>query len=370
LQVGEARPTVDVALVMPNFFGGGAERMMVRMARGLSELGHTVEIVVLADSGPFRKELGPKVAIIDLKSVHMRRSLGPLVRYLRSRRPATVLVTLEHAISAVLVARALSGVPVRVVARVATHLSARQPEGLLGQVSSLAGRLLLRQADAVIAVSRGVADDVVVWAKVPAEKVFPVYSPLVEDELNWLAGQDVEHPFMRGGGEPVLLAVGRLVKAKDYPTMLRALLLLRTKRPVRLVILGEGPERQQLEQFVGDHDLKNVVSLPGFVENPFAYMRQASVFALSSVREGLPGALVQAMACGCPVVSTDCPSGPREILDGGRLGELVPVGDASALAEAIERALDRPRDPEVLRRRAKEFSVSRAVARYEEILWP
>ena len=360
--------TVDVAVMIPNFFGGGAERMMVRIARGLRERGHSIEMVVCSDVGPFGKELGPDVPIIDLKSVQMRRSVGPIVRYLRQRRPLAVLVTLEHMTVTVLLASILARVRVRVVPRIATHLSACKRFGIRGMVQGVATRFLLRRADNLIAVSRGVAEDVIGWARVAPDKVHTIYSPFVDSELEFLAGQGAAHPFFSRADPCVVLAAGRLESVKDYPTLLEAFARVHSKRSPRLIILGEGPERNNLERLIRHHGLGDKVSLPGFVSNPFSYMARAAVFVLTSTREGLPGVLVQAMACGCPVVSTDCPSGPREILEGGRFGALVPVGDAEALAKAIELTIEAPRAPDLLRRRAQEFSAEVSIARHEIVL--
>lgn len=341
---------------------------MVRVARGLRDLGHDVEMVVCSDTGPFGAELGAEVPVVNLKSLHMRRSIGPIVHYLRARRPRTVLVTLDHMILTVLIARAISRVPVRVVAREANHFSARKPQGIKARLLSKAFLAALRRADDVIAVSEGVSTDLRIYGKVARDKLHTIYNPVVDEELERKAKLDVSHPFLGDGVSPVILAAGRLIEQKDFPTLLRALRELRETQAARLIILGEGPERQKLEKLVGELGLAGAVSLPGFVENPFGFMRRASAFVLSSAWEGLPGVLVQAMACGCPVVSTDCRSGPDEILDNGRFGELVPVGDSSALAAAIVRTLKAPPDSEVLRARANEFSVERSLARYEELL--
>ena len=170
------------------------------------------------------------------------------------------------------------------------------------------------------------------------------------------------------GAPPLLLAAGRLAPAKDFATLLRAFARVRARRPVHLVILGEGGLRHTLEKQLRELGIEADVELHGFVDNPFAWMSRASLFVLSSAWEGSPGVLVEAMACGCPVVSTDCPSGPDEILDGGRYGRLVPVGDAAALTEAIATTLDATIDREALRARAREFDVDRAIERYLDVL--
>ena len=195
------------------------------------------------------------------------------------------------------------------------------------------------------------------------------------DEL--IAGQSepVDHPWFQPGTPPVIMSAGRLGRAKDHPTLIRAFARVRRARLARLVIFGQGTSDAKtarsvtaLQALAGELGVADDVALPGFVANPFAYMARAAVFALSSINEGLPGVLIQAMACGCPVVSTDCPSGPAEILAGGRYGRLVPPGDDAALAAAILATLDAPPAAMSLRARAGFFSVERAVAQYERVM--
>jgi glycosyltransferase involved in cell wall biosynthesis len=195
-----------------------------------------------------------------------------------------------------------------------------------------------------------------------------VYNPVVTPELLAQAEAIAPHPWLQDGGPPVVLGVGRLVDQKGFATLLEAVARLRRERPLRLLVLGEGRRRGALERQARRLGLGADFALPGFAPNPFAYMARAGVFVLSSVYEGLPGVLIQALACGCPVVSTDCPDGPREILAGGEYGPLVPVGDAAALAAAIGRVLDAPPDRERLRRRGQAFGVEPAVLAYLEVV--
>jgi glycosyltransferase involved in cell wall biosynthesis len=174
---------------------------------------------------------------------------------------------------------------------------------------------------------------------IPIQKVHVIYNPVVSPELYEKADAPLEHPWFRSNQPPVILGVGRHRPQKGFDTLLRAFARVRQETPARLVILGEGPERPNLERLASELGVAADVDMPGFDPNPFRYMRRAGVFVLSSRYEGLPNVLIQALACGCPVVSTDCPSGPSEILDGGRYGALVPVDDVEAMAGAIVRAL-------------------------------
>jgi glycosyltransferase involved in cell wall biosynthesis len=195
-------------------------------------------------------------------------------------------------------------------------------------------------ADGIVAVSQGVADDLAQQIGIPRERIQVILNPIVTPELQRKAKAPLEHPWFSPGQPPVVLAVGRLHPQKDYPTLLEAFAQVRQARPARLLILGEGGERSRLEALIHQLGLEEDVSLPGFVENPFAYMSHASVFVLSSRWEGLPTVLIEALYCGAPLVATDCPSGPREILANGQYGRLVPVSDVRALAKAVEVTLD------------------------------
>jgi glycosyltransferase involved in cell wall biosynthesis len=226
-------------------------------------------------------------------------------------------------------------------------------------------------ADRIVTVSRDLAEDLAAFAAIPRERILPIYNPVVDDRLQRAAAESPDHPWFRAGEVPIVLGVGRLERRKGFATLIRAFARVRRLRPLRLVILGggktprgEAADRAVLDALIRDLGVETDVSLPGFKPNPYAYMTRASVFVLASDYEGLPGVLIQAMACGCPVVSTDCPTGPREILEGGRFGPLVPVGDDQAMADAIARVLDAPTPPADLRRRAGDFSVDKAVGTY------
>ena len=201
---------------------------------------------------------------------------------------------------------------------------------------------------------------------VDARKAHVIYNPAVSPDIDELAQLQLDHPWFSDGGPPVILGVGRLVPQKDFSTLIDAFRLIRVSRPCRLVILGEGSLRSELEARIAGLGLEDCVSLPGWVENPFAFMARSALFVLSSVYEGFGLVLVEALACGCPAVATDCPAGPSEILEDPAL--LAPVGDPEALAQVMLRALDRPADKAALRARAARFSVERAMDGYETLI--
>jgi len=333
--------TPDLALFIPTLGGGGAERVMVNLARGFSEQGLKVDLVLAKAEGPYLSQVPSRVRVVDLKASRVLTSLPGLVRYLKRERPAALLSALDHANIVAIWARKIAGIPCRLV--VSTHATLSKvienASNARSRVMPLFIRWFYPWADAVVAVSQGVADDLVKTTWLPRELITVIYNPIVTPELLEKAKENVVHPWFKPGQPPVILSAGRLTKQKDFPTLIRAFALVRAKHPARLMILGEGEERSKLEALVRELGLENDVSMPGFVENPYAYMARAAVFVLSSAWEGFGNVLVEAMAVGTPVVSTDCPSGPAEILEGGKWGKLVPVGDVEKLAEAIKDVL-------------------------------
>ena len=340
--VAKRRTIGRIALFLPSLRGGGAERVMVQLANGLSRGGHPVDLLLPQAEGPYLSLVVPEVRIVDLAARRVISSLPALWRYLRRERPVALLATLSHANLLALWAKRLARVATRVVVREANTITAgsQSATGLTDRMLPWLARQFYPWADAIVAVSEGVASDLVDGIGIPREKVHVLYNPLVTAELRAMAQAPVEHEWFHDGTRPVILGVGRLSRQKDFATLLRAFGQLRARRAARLVILGEGDERPQLQALVTELGLESDVWMPGFVDNPFKYMARAGVFVLSSAFEGSPGVLVQALACGAPVVATDCPSGPREILEGERWGRLVPVGDASAMSQALESALN------------------------------
>jgi glycosyltransferase involved in cell wall biosynthesis len=263
----------------------------------------------------------------------------------------------------------IAGKPVPLVLRATNHPSGNLKlwapiKFLFDLLLSGLSRLIYRQATAVVAVSDGVADEVVRLSGLDRRDITTIFEPVVDESLGRKAREELNHPWLAPGEPPVLLGVGHLRLQKDFPTLIRAFALARAKREMRLVLLGEGGQRAELQKMVEELGVQVDVCLFGYTENPFAWMARASMFVLSSAWEGLPAVLIEALACGCPVVSTDCPSGPREILDGGKYGRLVPCFDPEALAGAILETLDALPDRESLRQRAMNFGVDASIDAY------
>jgi glycosyltransferase involved in cell wall biosynthesis len=372
-----------LALFIHSLSGGGAPARTLTLAHAFAARGHKVDLVVPRAQGPVLQEISPLVRLVALDPwwihlpwVRSRKHRWPLfsvpalLRYLRRERPEVLLIAGSHVTRGAAWALPLARVLTRPVIRMSNHLSQsalkahRRPR----RFRLWLARHFYPRADAIIAVSNGIADDLAQVTGLPRERITTIYSPVITPELQEKARAPLDHPWFAQGSPSVLLGVGRLVPQKDFPTLLKAFARVRAVRKARLVILGEGIRRMELETLARELGVAAAVALPGFVANPFPYMAGASVFVLSSAWEGLPGVLIEAMACGCPVVSTDCPSGPAEILDGGAYGPLVPVGNDEALAKAILSVLETPPDPERLRARAALFSVDCAADRYLEVL--
>ncbi len=363
---------VVVTTFVKNLLGGGAERVAVNLLQGLPRDVFTQELVMVDAWGPFLEQVPEDVKQTNLALGHnVSSAIVPLVQYLRRRKPDVLISHLAHANVAAVVAAACAHTGTRVVlVEHNDNSSVDQKRTRSAASKALQGfkSLAYRRADKIVGVSEGVTGYVGRTFNVPAQKLATIYNPVVSEALLERSRRPLAHPWFAAGQPPVLLASGRLREQKDFSTLLRAFAQVRQARACRLIILGEGALRAELEAEVAALGLQADVSLPGFVENPYAYMRAASLFVLSSRWEGLPTVLVEAMACGCPVVATDCPSGPAEILEGGRLGPLVEVANPAALAQAILETLQTPVPREQLAIRAAHFSFENAIATYTQLL--
>ena len=342
-------------------------------------------LVVLESAGDFGGRLAALLAnprrlgslirpvILPSKIAPEIEYLRSLQRYLRERQPDVVLSALTYANLIALWAKNVvnAGLPVVVSERIALSQHCfnepsrrkwrwRYLPPLVGSSYPL--------ADAVISVSNQVADDLSAVSGLPRESIQTIYNPVVDDELRSQSAAPLDHPWFVPQSPPVILGVGRLAQQKDFSTLVRAFSRLRARRKAHLLILGEGKQRPLLEALVKDLGLETDVQLPGFVANPFKFMARAAALVLSSEYEGLPGVVIQALACGCPVVSTDCPGGSAEILCDGEYGPLVPVGDDAALCAAVESVLDNPLEKHVLMQRAEQFSIDCAAEQYLAVL--
>lgn len=330
-----------VTVFLPSLSGGGAERSMLNLAHGLADYGCKVDLVLAQATGPYMSDIHASVRLVNLNASRVLTSLPALVSYLRAEQPKAMVSALNYANIVAIWARRLSGVPCRVLVNEQNTISrsARSSTRRRQRMVPYLAKHFYPWADYVIGNSQGVADDLSEVTGLPRSQIQMLYNPVITPDVRAKAHAPLKHPWFEPGQPPVVLAVGRLTKQKDFPSLIRAFAQVRRTRPARLIILGEGTDRPALEALIDELGLASDIALPGFVDNPYAYMSRAALYVLSSRWEGLPTVLIEALYCGPPVVATDCPSGPKEILDHGRYGALVPVGDVAALSEAIAAGL-------------------------------
>ena len=368
----EKKSPGSIAIFIPSLRGGGAERVMMILANDFSARGYPTDLLLAKDTGPYRDQLSAKVNVIDFGSDGVLKALLPLYRYLKKHNPDVLLSAMTHSNIVSLWAGKLSGANTRLV--VSERNALPHDQGGITGMQRFGFPLLTKAfypwAHAIVCVSQGLSDDLIQKTPRIKNKVYTVYNPVVTEELLNRKNERVKHPWFderEKTGCRVVLAAGRLNEQKDFGTLIKAISNVKKRLNVKLIILGEGSLRRELEQLIAGLDLGNTIDLYGFANNPFAFMKQADLFVLSSRWEGLPGVLIQAMACGTPVVSTDCPHGPAEILENGTWGKMVAVGDANALANAIIETLTNPSQPDVSIR-ASDFGQETASSRYLEVM--
>lgn len=340
---------------------------MLKLAAGLIARGHAVDLVLFHSGGALSPLIPEGARVLDLEGGRVWSAVPKLARYLRTTRPDWLISALTHVNLAAVLARLMSGAPTRLMVTEHTQISrrARSARSLSARLTYGLTPWLYRLPDRIVAVSDGAAADLRAFARLPTDRVHRIYNPVFDDDLLKASQAQVEHPWL-DGGHRVILAAGRLERVKGFDLLLKAFAQLPQREDCRLIVLGEGSERPALEALAADLGIDGIVALPGFVANPYAFMSRASVFVLSSHFEGLSLALIEALACGATVVAADCPGGPAEILDGGRFGALVPVGDVEAMTAAISAALTSPQGQHACRARA--FSTAAAVQAYLDLL--
>jgi glycosyltransferase involved in cell wall biosynthesis len=355
----------DLAIFLMDVRGGGAERVMLNLARGFSEQGLAVDLVLVKAEGSYIDQLPPSVRVIKLQSSRLIASIPDLVRYLQRSRPKVLMSALEDTNFVALWAKKLANVPTYLIVTVHNHLSreAKFATPIKRRLTPTLVRLFYPWADHVVAVSYGVADDLVNLGLV-GHRVSVIYNPIVTSDLSEKAQEPLLHPWFCPGQPPVILGIGRLTQQKNFSLLIRAIAQVRQDFPVRLVILGEGEEQSQLQALVQHLGLTESVQLAGFVSNPYSYLANAAMLVLSSRWEGFGNVLVEAIAVGTPVISTDCESGPAEILNDGEYGRLVASETVEEMANAILATLQTRPDSSILKQRAQDFTLEKALYHY------
>lgn len=351
---------------------GGVERMMLNLIREMLAIGVPIDLlaVLKKPSAELLQLEGSGFRLIDLGTRHTAMALPELVRYLKAEHPSALLVAKDRAIRTAVVARYLAGSNTRIVGRLGTNLSAalaNKPKPLQW-LRTAPIQFIYPSVDDIITVSEGVAEDALQLTGLPRERIHAIANPVITPLLYQQSLAEVDHPWFSDTSVPLILGAGRLTEQKDFATLLKAFAHVSKQRACRLALLGDGALRQSLETLAGEMGVSEHVWFGGFQTNPYAYMAKASLFVVSSRWEGTANVLTEAMALGIPVVATDCPSGPRETLAGGRFGKLVPVGDVDALAVAILETLAHPLEADTLKAAVTEFTAERSARRYLEIL--
>lgn len=359
-----------VALMLGSFFGRGVCRIRLNLCAGLITRGYKVDLLMINNEGEMRDDVPDGVRVIDLQVSRSLWAIPKIMRYIRAENPQAIISAQDNVNFVTLLARrfARSKVPISVSVHNLHTTDASQPVWSKRYWTRFAVRMTYPWATCRIAVSSGLGDVMAEVTGLRRDSIDTVFNAIVTSDTVQRTEAPCPHPWLAESDVPVVLGAGRLTFQKDFENLIRAFDLLRQQRPARLMILGDGFRKEALKQLVGELGLEKDVVFAGFVQNPFAYMSRASLFVLSSIHEGLGNVLIEAMASGCPVVSTDCPHGPREILDGGQFGPLVPIGDADALYRAMAEVLDHPADSQTLQGRAALFEVNHIIDEYRKRL--
>jgi glycosyltransferase involved in cell wall biosynthesis len=353
-----------VSVFLSSLDGAGAERAMITFAGEVAKKGYRVDLVVVKNGGRLKDLTHPEVSVVDLCCSRVAKALPKLITYIRRSRPDALYSTVMHANVVATVAATVAAVGTRVIVRESgSPLSA--PKDTIGQrVTLRLAPLIYPFASGVIAVSSGVADELRDLSLRISNKTQVIPTPVISDELLQQADEPIDEPWLTHRDAPVIVSAGRLERYKGFVTLMRAIKLLCKKREARLLVLGEGSYEPTIRREIAQLDLEKHVKLVGFRPNPFPYMKHADAFALASESEGLPNVLIQAMAFGTPIVSTNCRSGPAEILCNGKYGRLVPVGNEHELAQALHDALLEPRQLEAQQYARATYSTKRATDEY------
>ncbi|MEX0685073.1 MAG: glycosyltransferase [Balneolales bacterium] len=358
-----------IGLFFGTFAGGGAERMMINLAKGLSSCGNEVTIYVVNKTGVLLKEVPRSIPIHDYKAKYGARSIIHKIRdTLISHNLDALISTQEHVNASVALAKIGTKTNTIIIFREA---NTPNQKGYSWWRKYLY-RKLYKKADHYVAVSKGVKEDLMEFYKLENESISVIYNPVVDQKMIDASKQEVTHCWLSNKDRtPVIIGMGRIHPQKGFEDLIEAFSLVQSKIKSKLIIFGSIDSEEyfkSLKRQVMDLNLDQDIEFAGFIDNPYKYLSKASVFVLSSKYEGLPGVLIQAMACGCPIVSTDCPYGPKEILNGDRYGKLVEVGNARMMADAIIETLNSPTDKAKVRERASIYSIDNSVSEYLNLI--
>lgn len=356
-----------VSLYLISMEMGGVQRVALNLSSGLVEKGYEVDVVLVNAKGELLKELPDEVTVVDLDANRVATTVLSVRRYLQQRDPDVFYAMMSEINVISSIAHRLSQTDSRLVISehnmLTNSISSVKDTGIVKLAS-----FVYPLADHAVAVSQGVYTDLIESTRLSPAKISQIYNPVDIDQIRSEASESIDHPWLDSEEYNVIITAGRHVPQKKFDTLIQSFERLNDD-DARLIILGKGNETEALRQVADDLGVSDRVEFPGLVENPFQYISRADVFALSSEYEGFGMILVEALACGCPVVSTNCPSGPEEILEGGMYGPLVSVGSVEELSDGIESVLESPISSDRLQKRAEDFSVGTITSEYEEVLF-
>ena len=330
----------NISILITSLEGGGAERVLTNLANEFASRNYQVEFALFKKKGVFINQVSKKVSIVPLELNIKFGKLISFFKYLRNKKPDIVISSLEVNNLIAIISKLLSFSKSKLIIRVENPLSVPNRSKPKKFIERLLLSILYRFADEIIAVSNGVADDLAKFAFINRKRISVIYNPIINADLLNKKTEANQDTRFSSDPSPLILGIGRLTQSKNFSNLIQAFAIIIKQRPARLIILGEGEQRRDLEKLIKQLNLEEFAKLPGFVDNPYAYLMNADVFALSSNWEGLPTVLIEALACGTKVVSTDCNYGPREILKNGEYGIIVPVNDPQLLAEAVLKTLE------------------------------
>lgn len=365
-----ASSSLHLAVFLATSGHSGVDRVMKNLLPAIADQGIKLDLLHVENHGPYLEHSHANIRVINLGSSHVNTSFPALLRYLKTEQPDVVLSDKDKVNRLVILARLFSRHRCRVVVRMGTTVSVnlRDRSWLQRWTQYLSIRLFYRFADGIIMPSLGAAQDLAKIAGLPVQRITVVPSPVITPAFEQKLQMPVAHPWLAQKSVPVILGIGELSRRKDFATLVRAFARVRRQREVRLIILGRGREQANLERLIDELKIQDDVYLAGFQDNPYAWLARADVFALTSICEGAPVALMEAMGAGIPSVATDCPSGPFEILEGGRLGCLAPIGDDEAVSTGLIRMLDQPPPRAELLQAAQRYTLAESVRQYLAVM--
>ena len=370
IQQQDADRHPDVAIFAATSGHSGVDRIFKNLVPWLGKSGYRVDVLTIEGHGPSLQDLPDMIRVLNLGTRHVASALPPLVRYLRKHRPEALLTDKDRVNRTACLARRLAGGPTRLYLRLGTNVSTNlASRGFLDRwTQKLSMRYLYAQADGLLFPAKSIADDFICMTGLKAEKVKVVPSPIVKDDIFSKGLEPAEHPWFRNKTSPVVLGVGELSGRKNFEMLVKAVAQVQETRTCRLILLGKGKRRASLKSLSEKLGIADRVDLPGFVENPYPFIASADVVVVSSRWEGLAVVLIEALALGTPVISTDCPSGHRDVLRNGSIGFLIPIDDHSGMAQAIFKTLNDPVPQKTLQEAARPYEIERSTQAYLEAM--